>query len=287
VIFPSTTRAEQPTRSLALRRSVHNLTEEQVDTLRRAFHAVMQIGDSRGYNFHAGIHGLPLGAGQSNVYCVHDDRLWLPWHRAYLYLFELALRDQVQDASLPWWDWASPISHSSGIPEAYTQRYLDGQQENPLFSARIPENAQMDARRAGWTDVPEETYRQPDPPDQLPDTQWAARSGLLPLEELLKLGDFRDFSRELRQVHNLIHNWVRGTMSEVEFAAYDPIFWAHHTMIDRIWRIWQRDHPGGSFDLQTLGQALEPFPLTVAEVLDVTKLGYEYASFAASVPGTG
>ena len=60
MILPSTTRAQQPTRSLALRRSVHNLTEEQVDTLRQAFRAVMQIGDNRGYNFHAGIHGLPL-----------------------------------------------------------------------------------------------------------------------------------------------------------------------------------------------------------------------------------
>src|SRR5215210_3001648 len=111
MIFPATTRAQQPTRSLVLRRSVHNLTDDQLDALRQAFRAVMQIEDNRGYNFHAGIHGLPLGAGQSNIDCVHDDGLWLPWHRAYLYLFELALRDQVRDASLPWWDWTSSISH--------------------------------------------------------------------------------------------------------------------------------------------------------------------------------
>lgn len=76
-------------------------------------------------------------------------------------------------------------------------------------------------------------------------------------------------------------------MGSQAFAAYDPVFWAHHVMVDRIWRIWQRDHPGASFDLQTLGQALPPFPLTVAEVLDVTRLGYEYASFATDVRGTG
>jgi hypothetical protein len=180
VILPSTTRAQHPTRSLALHRSVHNLTEEQLDTLRQAFRAVMQIGDNRGYNFHAGIHGLPLGAGQSELYCRHDLRLWLPWHRAYLYLFELALRDRVSDASLPWWDWASPVSHSSGIPEAYTQRRLDGQQENPLFSAPISENAQSDARRLGIEPVPTETYRDPRPPNQLPDTDWAVRRDLVP-----------------------------------------------------------------------------------------------------------
>jgi tyrosinase len=287
VILPSTTRAQQPTRSLALRRSVHNLTEEQLDTLRQAFRAVMQIGDNRGYNFHAGIHGLPLGAGQSELYCRHDLRLWLPWHRAYLYLFELALRDRVSEASLPWWDWASPVSHSSGIPEAYTQRRLDGQQENPLFSAPIPENAQSDARRLGIEPVPTETYRNPQPPNQLPDTDWAVRRDLVPLERLLRLGDYLDFSEKLRDIHDHVHMWAGGTMGSQAFAAYDPVFWAHHVMVDRIWRIWQRDHPGASFDLQTLGQALPPFPLTVAEVLDVTRLGYEYASFATDVRGTG
>jgi tyrosinase len=288
MILPSITRAQQPTRSLTLRKSVHNLTEEQLDTLRQAFRAVMQIGDNRGYNFHAGIHGLPLGAGQSELYCRHDLRLWLPWHRAYLYLFELALRDQVPDASLPWWDWASPISHSSGIPEAYTESHLDGQLENPLFSAPIPENAQRDARLLGLDFVPEETFRDSEPPNQLPDTPWAVqRENLLPLNELLKRGDLLDFSEELRKIHNYVHVWVGGTMGSQAFAAYDPIFWAHHSMVDRIWRIWQRDHPGASFDLQTLGQALPPFPLTVAEVLDVTTLGYEYASFATDVPGTG
>jgi tyrosinase len=33
-------------------------------------------------------------------------------------------------------------------------------------------------------------------------------------------------------------------MSLVPFAAFDPIFWAHHTMVDRLWRLWQLRHPG-------------------------------------------
>ena len=33
--------------------------------------------------------------------------LFLPWHRAYLYFFELALQDQdpAHAVTLPWWDW--------------------------------------------------------------------------------------------------------------------------------------------------------------------------------------
>lgn len=290
MILPAT-RAQQPSRSLIQRKSVHDLTQDQLETLRRSFREVMGISDNRGYNFHAGIHGLPLGAAQSNYYCRHDLLLWLPWHRAYLYLFELALRDRVPDASLPWWDWASPVSHSTGIPEAFASSDIGGGQGNPLYGAPIPENAKRDARKLadqlGITVIPEETYREPDVPGRLPGAEQAVREGIPTIEEVVQSGDFLDFSGKLRQLHNHIHMWVGGTMGDAAFAAYDPVFWAHHTMVDRVWRLWQMAHPGASLDLQTLGQALEPFPLTVGEVLDVTNLGYEYAAFSVSVGGTG
>ena len=34
--------------------------------------------------------------------------LFLPWHRAYLYFFERALRDRVPTLAQPWWDWTAP-----------------------------------------------------------------------------------------------------------------------------------------------------------------------------------
>ena len=32
-------------------------------------------------------------------------QLFLPWHRAYLYNWEMAMRDRVPGVTLPWWDW--------------------------------------------------------------------------------------------------------------------------------------------------------------------------------------
>ena len=99
--------------SVNLRKSVATLTAGDLASLRAAFVAVMGISDERGYQYFAGIHGLPLPG-----YCVHHDAagvlgnlpvgpLFLPWHRAYLYFFEQALQDQVAGVTLPWWDWTT------------------------------------------------------------------------------------------------------------------------------------------------------------------------------------
>lgn len=67
-------------------------------------------------------------------------------------------------------------------------------------------------------------------------------------------------------------------MGIVPQAAYDPIFWTHHSMVDRIWYLWQLRHPDSSVPSILLNMALPPFPMTVADTLDVKALGYDYAS---------
>jgi tyrosinase len=49
-------------------------------------------------------------------------------------------------------------------------------------------------------------------------------------------------------------------------------------MIDRLWYLWQLRNPNGGVGTVPLTQALEGFPLTVAQTLDINKLGYEYAT---------
>src|ERR671910_546854 len=129
--FPSTV---LPTRSLLLRDNVDNLDPQQLLSLRHAFGALQRIQDDRGYNYHAGKHGLPLPMlCQHGTIDASQGPLFLPWHRAYIYFFELALRDALKDAlrrgevpqdvspdvALPWWDWTAPPSHPSGIPRAF------------------------------------------------------------------------------------------------------------------------------------------------------------------------
>lgn len=242
------------------RRSVRRLTAGQLADFRDSIGAVQAIGDDRGFQYWAGIHGLPLP-----ISCTHHTELFLPWHRAYLYLFEKALQDQVPGVTLPWWDWTK--DHAEGIPTAYARQRAENKR-NPLYDSPIQPSGRERQNQ-------KRTTRGPGPPGQLPSASQ--------VEVLLANRDFLTFQTQLESIHDGVHVWVGGTMESIATAAYDPIFWAHHSMIDRIWRLWQLRHPPPSLTDDYLNTALRPFPLTVAQVLDVRALGYDYAATRTTV----
>jgi tyrosinase len=245
--------------ALGVRPDVEAMGAQPLAAFRQAVAAALELADDRGFLAHAGIHGLPLP-----IFCHHHDHLFLPWHRAYLYFFELALGDRVAGVRLPWWDWTSDASHERGIPAAYADEAGPDGGVNPLRRVAIPFQVQRQDPQA-----PEATFRTPDDPALLPSAG--------EIEAILSLGDFLDFNDQIEQVHDGVHVWVGGTMSEVPVAAYDPLFWAHHTMIDRAWRLWQLRHPTAGVPDELLDQALPPFPMTVRQTLSVAALGYDYA----------
>jgi tyrosinase len=251
-------------RRLRHRRSVRRLTAGQLADLRQAIAAAQEISDERGYQYLAGIHGLPLP-----ISCVHHRELFLPWHRAYLYFLEKALQERVPGVTLPWWNWTA--AHAEGIPEAYSKRTVGGR-KNPLYDSPIQPSGR---ERPGQT----RTTRAPGAPGELPSAE--------ALRAVLANPDFLTFQTQLESLHDGVHVWVGGTMESIATAAYDPIFWAHHAMIDRAWYLWQLRHPGATLPPSLLDRALAPFPMTVRDTLDVTRLGYDYAASTAAAPGPG
>lgn len=236
-----------------------------LQAFRGAVTASMALSDDRGWSYWTGIHGLPLP-----ISCHHGDLYFLPWHRAYLYFFEKSLQDLAPGVTLPWWDWTSIDSHIGGIPPSYS---AGG--DNPLQSGRVviePENLQQLRQTPGLVTAgsPPSTLRDPGPPDDLPQPAT--------IDSIVNDADtFEDFSTRLENVHNSLHVWVGGSMSQVPIAAFDPIFWAHHAMIDRIWYLWQTSHPNAAPPSNMRDTALAPFPMTVAQTLDISQLGYDYA----------
>ena len=225
----------------------------------------ISASDNRSWIYWSEFHGF------NRYECWHHARvgsdgfpydLFLPWHRAYLSFFDNAARDQNPDAILPWWDWTSEASQQSGLPTAYTS---DG---SALQSGPVPEMRDQPERR---------TRRNPSAPGRLPTPDQ--------VEDVLALTDFRDFSDQLQDIHDGVHGWVGGDMGSIATSAFDPVFWAHHGMIDRIWYLWQLRHGVNNIPASYLSLALFP-GLTVQQVLDVRALGYDYAT-ASVAAGTG
>jgi len=99
------------------------------------------------------------------------------------------------------------------------------------------------------------------------------------IPQLRQIDDFAQFSERLRNWwHNYIHGYVGGDMSDPNLAAYDPIFFPHHSNIDRIWAIWQGDHGVENIPSYMKDVVLRPFAMTVRQVLDINGLEYQYAS---------
>ncbi len=65
-------------------------------------------------------------------------------------------------------------------------------------------------------------------------------------------------------------------------AFYDPMAWGHHSNVDRMWYKWQKMHPGVNPD--DLTDVMMPWHYTVQQLLDTSKLGYEYAMASTVYP---
>jgi tyrosinase len=245
------------------RKNAALLSADEVAALRGAFEQVKQIsadarGDDRGFFEHAGMHGVPYWD------CPHHtpQRLFLPWHRAYLYRLEQALADRVAGVTLPWWDWTT----TREIPAPFAVAAAGGT-ANPLFSTETLVTA-ADIRDGA--PLVEETSRATSPPDLLPHAD--------DLRAVLDQPNYAFFNDACENIHDGVHGWVGGTMGNVGYAAFDPVFWAHHCMIDRVWWLWQQQGRmnavpfAGWEDL-----VLEPFNLTIRDVLNANALGFDYA----------
>ena len=245
------------------RKNAGLLSDDEVDGLRSAFAQVKQIsaearGDDRGFFQFAGMHGVPYWD------CPHHtpQRIFLPWHRAYLYRLEQALADRVDGVTLPWWDWTT----TREIPAAFAEEEVGGAPNPLLRSQTLVTQADIRDGRP----LVEQTSRGSNPPQLLPSPG--------DLQAVFDQPNYALFSDACEEIHDGVHGWVGGTMGNIGYAAFDPLFWAHHTMIDRMWWLWQQQGrmnavPAPGWE----GIVLEPFNLTVGAVLNANALGFDYA----------
>src|SRR5690242_20214935 len=121
--------------SMVYRLRVGAIDSAPMQSFRSAMDKVQAISDKRGFNYIAGFHGEPAWDcwhHQSNPHNPVHTRLFLPWHRAYLWWLEQAMQDQVSGVALPWWDWTK----DKKIPKAYNTPKVQGKR-NSLYNSKI------------------------------------------------------------------------------------------------------------------------------------------------------
>lgn len=258
--------------SMVYRTKAGSATAANTVLLMSAMEKIQSKLDNNSFNWVAGLHGRP------DWYCWHHQRnrrfpdtraqLFLPWHRAYLHQLEMMLQDSEESAALTYWDWTS----DKDIPESHSRQNVDSK-PNPLYRYRMrlaatemqPAVNRYTVRRPGMNSFV-----------RLPTRDEVVR--------LLDEQDWSRFSDALQGLHDNVHVWVGGDMGNPAFAGFDPVFYAHHCMIDRVWFLWQQRHGNGNMPPSLLDMKMEPFALTVRDVMDVQSLGYEYAATATPLP---
>ena len=160
--------------------------------------------------------------------CQHGTPWFFAWHRLYLYYFEKVLQQAANDPtlSLPYWDYTDPANLA--MPAAYTSpTYVDAQ-------GHLDANALNEPRRTpGWNP----------PGGNLLDETSTNIDDALENKTFFDTTSGTGFQSDIEgNVHGYVHCTVTPCpgpdMGAVGYSANDPIFWAHHANIDRMWDCW-------------------------------------------------
>ncbi|MGD0190018.1 MAG: tyrosinase family protein [Rhizomicrobium sp.] len=188
----------------------------------------------------------------------HHSWLFLPWHRMFLYQFERAVRRLTyDDFRMPYLDW-----DADHIPPTLY---------DPPFD------------HPGRTHGTDDSMR-----------EFQGAAGLFSLSAPRSFYGFfgeRDYGGDDESYgHNLVHVFVGGDMGVIATAPRDPLFWFHHSNVDRLWWYWSGLHqcqsqpcyPDDWLDEQIRGvtnpEGETLPPVAVRSLLWTQSLGYDYNS---------
>ena len=176
--------------------------------------------------------------------CTHSDAgaeevHFLAWHRMYTYHLEDIIRELsgMDDFALPYWGYTNDNIEDKIMPEIFRDST-----SNLFESAR-------------WTSL-----NKGEPIDE------KTMGTALDLTTLMQYTDYQLFNQNTDAApHGAMHNYIgngsklksgkydnkitqtttrTGLMGDVPTAGFDPIFWMHHSNIDRIYQQWTNSKNG-------------------------------------------
>ncbi|XP_004683770.1 PREDICTED: tyrosinase [Condylura cristata] len=151
----------------------------------------------------------------------HEAPGFLPWHRLFLLLWEQEIQNLTGDENftIPYWDWRDAENC-----DICTDEYMGGR--NPANPNLLSPASIFSSWQVRCSQI--ENY-----------------NSSFNFSNILKgfaspLTGIADASQS--SMHNALHIYMNGTMSQVQGSANDPIFLLHHAFVDSIFEQWLQRH---------------------------------------------
>ncbi|XP_023001713.1 polyphenol oxidase, chloroplastic-like [Cucurbita maxima] len=285
---------------LRVRPAAHLADQSYIDKYKRAVELMKGLpgDDPRSFMQQANVHCAYCNGGYDQVgfpveVQVHNSWLFFPFHRYYLYFYEKILGELIGDPTfaLPFWNYDAPggmrmpamyADHNSSLydqlrnqnhlPPTLMDLDFDGVDSNIGDNAQIRSNLRI-------------MYRQMVSNSRTPKLFFG--SAYVAGDEPSPGGGSVE-----NIPHNTVHTWCGDNnepnlenMGNFYSAARDPIFYSHHSNVDRMWSVW-KTLGGRRRDLQYpewldasfifYNEKAQAVRVRVRDCLDTKNLGYIY-----------
>ncbi|XVF45297.1 hypothetical protein PTKIN_Ptkin02bG0194300 [Pterospermum kingtungense] len=282
-----------------VRRPAHLLDDNYIAKYNKALSIMKSLpyDDPRSFARQANLHCLfCTGAyeqqNSDTPLNIHRTWLFFPWHRMMIYFHERILGSLIGDDTfaLPVWTWDIP--QGMIIPDFYANISLSFFHTQRDFSHFPPQVADLDY--SGERNLSRVEQIDTNLAFMYNQMVSGARKTELFMGCTYKANEgYCNGPGTVESApHNTVHTWIgsglnpgREDMGRFYSAAKDPIFYAHHSNIDRLWEVW-RDIHQYQLDIQDpdwldsffffYDENLKLVKIKVRDVLDITKLGYSY-----------
>ena len=293
-----------------VRHPAHRVSENYIAKYNKAYELMKALPDTdpRSFKVQTHLHCAFCngayrqgGAGGDTPLQVHFSWLFLPWHRMYLYFHERILASLIGDPSfsLVYWNWDDQRDGGNVLPPMFERNgtALYDEYRNPNHSGPALVRLSPASSTLNNSVIVSENL------NSMYQALVTART-----PELFMGGPYRrgtDLTNATvltaplggsieNTVHNGIHYWTGSRtlplgmdMGTFTTASRDPVFYAHHSNVDRLWDLWRFELPDGErFDhnetdfldaeFAFFDEHANLVKIKVRDVLDISKLGYKY-----------
>ncbi|KAL5037239.1 hypothetical protein RTP6_004706 [Batrachochytrium dendrobatidis] len=221
----------RPCINLSVRREFRELTQRQRDNYVKAVRCLQTTPSSMNKEMqHPSLYYDLVNLHRTASAVAHTTAMFLPWHRVFIQTFEDLMRDRCgYEDPLPYWDW-SLDSQAPERSEVWSPNFMGG---NGNAVTQCVTNGPF-ADSNPNTCIKRRFLKQ---------NEFPALCSPAAIFKIITEKEYSIFTYELeKSMHKHVHFSVGGHMAIIPRSTTDPAFFLHHTMIDKVFWLWQKKH---------------------------------------------